>query len=310
MKCFGRLTRPLTLGVILGLAGCSGPPKAESVRAELARLQRETGLTVAKFDNHSVETVGFADRSHLAEPRLPLQDPLGPASISPSGKQIALEASGVGMHDLHYDTFAIIKRDGSGHREFPRLYPANGICWSPDETKIAISNTAGIAILTLDSGSVHQVDGHARTTSQCWSPNGKQFVYWVHDDVRVYDADQDRTRSIAKGTHPTWSPDGKSIAFLDNDAYFAVCPTGGEPKPLFEPKSALSGLWWSPDSRIVAYLTREPLFGSAPWLRDFDVARLRVRRLSDGSDDWVEDIVYYYNLNYQWIISPGSAISH
>lgn len=307
MKCSGRLTRPIALGVILGLAGCSGPPKAEPVRAELARLQKDTGLTVAKFDNHSVETVRFADRSYLAEPMLRLKDPIGPASISPSGKQIALEA--FSHPHPHYDSLTVIKRDGSGRREFPRIYSADGICWSPDETKVVISNSAGLAILNLDSGSVHQVDGHARTTSQCWSPDGKQFVYWVDDDVRLYDGDQDRTRSIAKGTHPTWSPDGSRRAFLENDAYFVVCPTGGEPKPLFEAKGALSGLWWSPDSSIVAYLVPDRGF-EGPWWLFVDLARLRVRRLIDGSDDWVSDMVYFYNVNFQWITSWRSVAAH
>jgi hypothetical protein len=322
-KCryVGLLTRQAALVLLLGMISCSRSPKAEPVRAELSRLQKETGLTLAKFELDTVFTVNFANRSDVSEKELPVD--AGPASISPSGKQIAINTSrdplaqppllgqrGPQKHRpyVDYRAIATFSRDGSDRRDYVGISSAGGTCWSPDETKLAIADYSTLAILDLQSGTTNKVDERARVMSQCWSPDGKQFVYWVGDDIRMYDADQDRTRSIAKGTQPTWSPDGKSIAFLDSDAYFSVCP-GADPKPLFETKGALSGLWWSPDSRIVAYLTDEPLFGRAPWLRDVDAARLRVRRLGDGSDDWVDDIVYHYNLNYQWITSATSATS-
>jgi hypothetical protein len=308
------------LSIVLCLAACSGPPKAEPVRAELARRQKAIGLTIARFNFDTVYTVNFADRAGVAEGRLPVV--AGPASISPSGKQIAIytwhdqhwqpspQIRRV-PHDVQYHAVAIVGRDGSNRRDYAGISSSEGMCWSPNETKLVIGNRATLAILNLDSGSLHEIDGRAaRAMSQCWSPNGKQLVYWVGDDIRMYNVDQDKTHSIAKGTQPTWSPDGNSIAFLDHDTYFTVRPDGGQPKPLFEAKGALSGLWWSPDSGIVAYLTTEPLFGRAPWITDVQPARLRVRRLSDGSDDWVDDIVYTYNLNYQWIALPGAGSRH
>jgi Tol biopolymer transport system component len=296
---------------VFSLVSCSGPRVKEPVRAQLSRLQKETGLTIAKFDNYAVGTIRFSDRSYLPEPMLPLKGPITPASISPSGKQIALDtSSGPGFHG---HSLAVVKRNGSDRREFPRISAIEGMCWSPEETKIATANRATLAILSLDSGSIDDVDDRSRVMSQCWSPDGKQMVYWVDDadDIRLYNVDENRTRSIAKGTQPTWSPDGKWIAFLDldKDAYFTVSPSGGTPNPLFEAEGARSGLWWSPDSSVVAYLTREPLLSGLPWI-DVDTARLRVRRLSDGSDDWVGDVVYHNNVNYEWITSPGLMAEH
>jgi Tol biopolymer transport system component len=311
VKRYGKRLAVLAALGVFSLASCSGPRAREPVRAQLSRLQKETGLTIANFDNYAVGTIRFSDRSYLPEPMLPLKGPITPASISPSGTQIALDTSSGPGSDDH--SLAVIKRDGSDRREFPGISAIEGMCWSPNETKMATANRETLAILDFDSGSIKDVDDRSRVMSQCWSPDGKRLVYWVDDtdDIRLYNLDENRTHSLAKGTQPTWSPDGKWIAFLDvdKDAYFTVCPSGGTPNPLFEAKGARSGLWWSPDSSIVAYLTREPLFGGLPWI-DVDTARLRVRRLSDGSDDWVDDVVYHYNGNYEWITSLRLATAH
>lgn len=265
---------------------------------DLVRLQRQNGLTLA-FLYGRVIRVNFADRSQVVETSLESTGALGPGAISPSGTQIAFQRG---------ESFWIERRDTSNPREYPHI-GTYGVCWSPDETRIAlISNdaTSSLEILNVQSGTLHQIDREGSVTSQCWSPKGNEIVYSVSGDIRIYQTDTDSSRSLAAGTEATWSPDGTWIGFLGDDSYYVIRPDGRDQRELFKAEGALSGLWWSPDCRFVAYLARERGFEGPWWRFDVDFARVRVRRLSDGSDDWVADVIYFFNSNLQWLINKGA----
>jgi hypothetical protein len=61
----------------------------------------------------------------------------------------------------------------------------------------------------------------------------------------------------------------------------------------------MPGLYWSPDSRIVAYVVEKGGFLHL----DAEVYLLKVRRLQDGSDDWVNDDDVGCCESIQWVTS-------
>jgi hypothetical protein len=278
----------------------------EPVRAELIRLQKETGLTLASFSRY-VRSVIFADRLLSDEKELLPKGSAGDGAISRDGIDIAFGFMG----PPHSESLGIVRRDAGNLREYPEIVAPYSMCWSYDKTNLAMSvanlgrgttpPNDNLQILNLDSRKIQVIDSNGYLTSQCWSPDGKQIVYTANGGIQVYNIDQKQWRVLAKGKEATWSPDGNWIAFLDDDTYYAIRPSGDERKLLFQAKGALTGLWWSPDSRIVAYVSRNRFF-EGPWkVMDVGMVRLRVRRLDDDSEDWVVGLSDAYVPNYQWI---------
>ncbi len=299
----------------------SAAAQKEPVRAELVRLQKETGLTLASF-YRSIESVIFADRalSHGKE-LLPVGS-AGEGALSRDGTLIALGlVSSQGKNSL-----GIVREDGSSLREYPEITAPYGICWSYNKSKVAMSvqnlergttpPNDTLQILDVGSRMNQVVDERASVTSQCWSPDDKQLVYVADGSVRVYNVEQKQWRILAKGKEATWSGDGNWIAFLDDDAYYVIRPSGDQRKLLFKAKGALTGLWWSPDSRIVAYASRANFFEGSWKAIDVGVVRLRIRRLEDNSEDWVAELSDVHLPSYQWIKTndlskpPLSGVPH
>lgn len=281
-------------------------PLKEPVRAELVRLQKETRLTLASF-SRAIEQVNFEDRSLSHGKELFPVGSAGEGALSRDGTQIAFDL----MRSQGKDSLGIVREDGSSLQEYTEITAAYRLCWSYDKTKLAMSvqnlkrgTTAPndyLQILSLGSRMIQEMDVRAYVTSQCWSPDDKQIVYVADGTVRVYTLEQKQWRVLAKGKDPTWSADGNWIAFLDDDAYYAIRPSGNERKLLFKVKGALTGLWWSPDSRIVAYASRAAFFESSWKLIDVGDVRLRVRRLEDNSEDWIAKLSDVYVPSFQWI---------
>src|SRR5713101_2238039 len=212
------------VAVVIALA-LAGPALAEEpVRTELIRLQKETGLTLASF-YRNVQTVKFADREVSQEAVFHPGGVPQEGHLSRDGTRIALViATG------NRDYLAVGGRNGTGFRLYPEIVNPYDICWSFDHSALVLQSGSqpSPALLKLDvaSGLTLKINQSSYVSSQCWSPDGRQFVYDSGGSIRVYDLDKRESREIAAGKAPTWSPDGLWIAFLEDGAFYAIRPSG------------------------------------------------------------------------------------
>jgi hypothetical protein len=251
------------------------PSPRGSVRSELIRLQDEKGLTVAWVDNNILGTAYFTHSAVTSVQAISFK------------KRRVLQLK---------DSLEAFRPDGFNSEEGPGHWGISG-CWSHDQRKLAAMSvdhsTAGVTLGILDVNSRHlhtiaiNGDQRRRVMSQCWSPDDQKLVYETAADVMVFNVEDDRSGTVAKGEDPTWSPDGEWIAFRDRDTYYAIHPDGSGRRKLFHSYwgRAVSALYWSPDSRVVAYVRELGFLQGGAF--DAEVNQLRVRRLEDGSEAWL-----------------------
>ena len=273
------------------------------VRAELARMQSQDGLTIGWYEHDGPEIVKFDKRAVLRGQPLTGQI-VGGGIISRDGTQFALV-----LHNTagQVPTLGIIQADGSDLLEFSDVKRPGPRGWSYDMSRLAMVVVSGdqsrfnLEVLDLRSKSVSDIAVLTHTaglTTQCWSPDGKEIVYETDGHVTIQNLGESKVTPIAVGTDPTWSPDGNWIAYLDESehSYYVIHPSGKGKKKLFHNRHLIAGLYWSPDSRIAAYVVEEGF----PFT-DVETYRLRVRRLQDNSDDWIANSDLGCCENIQWV---------
>jgi len=292
-----------SLLLVISLPVVAVPQSKESVRAELIRLQKQTGLTLA--------SLGFGLNVALFDKRTLVQIPISTGltivtgTISRDGTEIIVSR----LRASASDSLELLQTDGGDTRKLPFTYagsmmsPVQSLCWSYDKSRLAVGIHRGspelkLEILNLGSGVDQTVAPSVKEQiSQCWSSDDKNIVYEAGDGVRIYEVGGDKSSTLLApgGKEPTWSPDGNWIAFRDGNTFYEIRPDGQDKRKLLHRRDVYSPLWWSPDSRFVAYIAL------ARFAID-DVYELRVRRLEDNSDDWVAE--GQIAGEYQWVISP------
>jgi len=286
------------------------PPAGESLSAELARLQEESGLSLVWVADGAVQVVLFSHSLLAKANGLPvkarlLPDGAGPGKLSPDGTEVAFAIRSGRSGPVH---LGVSRTSGSEFREYRNLQYENvwdEICWSYDKSKLAMTvrnaesapnRNPSLQIVNLSSTDAQEIDSQGSVTSQCWSPDGAQLVYEAGGSVQMYDVQANRSKVMGQGSHPTWSPDGNWIALLDHDTYYKVRPSGAERQVLFKKWHPQSGLWWSPDSRFVAYVSQAGMLEGGFSL-DVESYWLRVKRLKDDAETRVAGEY----ANYQWV---------
>ncbi len=167
-----------------------GKDKRPGVRAQLAELRKESGLTLAEVLS-GIGTVDFAHRS-FSGTKLP--PPAGDAwhgMVSADGSEIAFafhrEGSGLG----------IAHSDGTMIAEYAEIVDLENYCWAPDKSKLVLRAKlvrpdttrphTMLFILDLASGTTREIDPQGKVSSQCWSPDGRRIVYFFGGSVYIYD---------------------------------------------------------------------------------------------------------------------------
>jgi WD40 repeat protein len=292
----------------------------DSVRRELTREQMNSGLALvtvadgrmyfAVFSKQKLVTVRDLKVTNMADAIAITRDGSALAANIPTPREVTSPRTILGIMHL----------DGTEVREYPQVRAPRDLCWSSNNSKLAVGSwaratgsgvePAGLGILDLGSGNIQDIGVQGYLTSQCFSPDGKQIVYsdfhnmYTKDpegSVYVLDLAERKSRELAIGVQATWSPDGSWIAFYHQGAYYAISPSGSGKRKLFQKKGAITALWWSPDSRIVAFESPPGSF-EGPWISDVEVYSLRARRLEDGSETLVA--ITGGSAGYQWVTSP------
>ena len=266
------------------------------VRAQLARMQKESALTIASYSFEGPEAILFDRRAMVHGTRQAYQNS-NSGAVSRDGTQIALLLH-AGENRRPY--LGIVRMDGSALQEYPEVDTPTEMCWSYDQSKLAVtSQDHKLVVLNLTTRAVTEIDPRAIITSQCWSPDNGEVVYEAaHGNLRIFTISRGESRELTTGTDSSWSPDGYWIAYHDRDNYFVIRPSGEDKRKLFHKTRVVSALYWSPDSRFVAYVHRDF------FALDVEFYHLMVRRLEDGDEDWVADNVDG-NSNLQWIANRG-----
>ncbi len=315
--------------------------RPHSLRYDLTHMPAETGMSVAMFDDgklatapmgsskndwNDVDIPGAIGHSWSYEGMLSPDGtlaafPYWEVDPCPSVKNCDVEAN------RHY-FLAVAHTDGSGVRKYPGIVLPSEMCWTRDNSKVAMvahlenDLQPQLVVFELDSGKADRVtDGKkVAVTPQCWSPDGKQLVYFAGEKdydrpgvIRILDTTTRESRELlydnsecpkngfCVSPYPTWSPDGEWIAYYQEKTYWAVHPSGEGRRQLFRRCGALSPLQWSPDGRYA-------LYADCCSLRDTlrcmcEIGRIRVRRLADNSDIEISEDGYQnmYIPRWTWI---------
>ena len=147
-----RLLYALSIFVVLGVSAQAIP--RESVRAELAQLEKQTGLILTAYYD-GLQVVSFKNhRKYNGKKLVPMEE--GADAISPDGTEIALEL--VRWEKEPRQSLAIVRWDGSDLREYPGIVALDA-CWSHEQSKLAmtvfIKPNANLGILDLGSKQMH-----------------------------------------------------------------------------------------------------------------------------------------------------------
>jgi hypothetical protein len=309
-----------------------------SFQDELTNLPTETGISVAMFDHGKLSA--WSTKSNGKDAEIP--GAMGHSfsyegMISPDGTLAAFPYWGVDpcpswkscdVNAGRHFFLAIAHTDGNGVSLYEQIVLPSEMCWTHDDSKLAmvaqpdIDRHRELLVLHLGSGRVDRVaNGEAvAVTPQCWSPDGKQMVYFVGKKspvgpgaIRILDTATHVSHDLFHGgpdcsgnimcesPYPTWSPDGEWIGYFQDKTYWAVRPSGEGRRKLFRRSNALSPLQWSPDMRY-------GLYADCCALRDTlrcmcEIGRIRVRRLADNADVEIDSDGYQdmYLPRWTWI---------
>jgi Tol biopolymer transport system component len=156
-----------------------------------------------------------ADGSGL---RTVAEDTAGGVSWSPDGALLSFKLVDPATSKVNV---MLVTRDGSSRRLLfpPSQEGGTEFTWAPDSRSIACTDTEGIDVVDVQTGTAHQlIRMHPDAEHPEWSPDGSRIAFQSKDRVFVMNADGTRALPLGPTTDRagaiSWSPDGTQLAFV------------------------------------------------------------------------------------------------
>lgn len=205
------------------------PKQAHNAHTSMARRLTMAGIALAATAAlawTAVNTTGREPRparaGALTQVTLGQSAETQPA-ISPDGRWVAFVATELGAPGMRLPRMRVFVQHVSGGRAVPitsdtseQQFPA----WSPDGTRIAFQNRAGISIVPALGGTPQQLvaDAGRGLSLGGWSHDGKRIAFADTLGVWVRDIERGTEHLVTRagfGTHsPVWSPGDSTLAFV------------------------------------------------------------------------------------------------
>jgi len=201
-----------------------------------------------------------------------------PLYPSPGCKKLAFTVQrDDGKEDLYVVPISVKDGQASG----PAILAFNGwdkkhhysraFAWSPDGTKIALSNEWNIWMAYADGSDPVQVthrQGDTHRVTPRWSPDGTMLIYNAYMSekeqlVRVIfvssmSENEDTILLDLPRKYYGWTPDSKNLLFSDEGAISAISIADGESRQILDLKDvSMDSAWsisWSPDRRTFTFI--------------------------------------------------------
>jgi Tol biopolymer transport system component len=225
--------------------------------------------------------------------------------FSPNGKQIAFVRQ-VMPHPTFWQDAIYVRTLATGVEHQLYVYPftpgKRAVSWSPDASKLAVSNGAELDLISVTTGAVSTIWTEPTGTqidAPAWSPDGSRIAFSTGPAIKLIHPDGTNPRTLTSSTggtwnnYPDWSPDSQKIAFITNrfqggiQSELVTLPRSGSGVPFrvshksFPQGFFYLGVAWSPDGKKIAALQTNDTWPQDP--ADAD-ERTKVRAyLPDGS---------------------------
>lgn len=188
-------------------------------------------------------------------------------SWSPDGSQVAFAMTP--WSDIYLltigeqDAVNLTKTDNAFEMD-PAISP-NGklIAFVSDRRKVKGGRSRDLYSMRLNGGGARLLlECQVECRSPEWSPDGKQLVFQMGNDLYVMPARGGKPERLAAGgvnQFPAWSPDGQWVAFLrlggfDSPGFiYIIRPDGSGVQALTDASLRPWQLTWSPDSQFIAF---------------------------------------------------------
>lgn len=222
------------------------------------------------------------------------------ARWSPDGKAVAI----AGIKDFEEGVVDLYVLDANSLRlkKVAGPFVNSFFSVSPDGKSIAYSQqhyaTTGAAIndlfvLNIQTNQATRLTDHERATDPCFSPDGQEIVYAIHQGTRsnlailnIETGEKKIITNFPEWTEvftPSWSPDGRQIAFsiwdsLGSRDICLVRSDGTDVAKLIATEADVRYPAWSPDGSQIAFISYR---NGIPNLHLFDLATSASRQVTN-----------------------------